>query len=148
MAKQALQLAQQAKLDRLHHNEQDDDEEDEDDEDNDDDDDDDDDDDEEELSSGKTERCEQAQSDKPLIIDLEAYAEEKKEEDHARGAHTDDNVELVHSFVRQTSWVMGEEDTTPGVPMESSIHSWNGPRRTRSRRRLLPKRSPRISSPK
>eukprot|EP00977_Amphora_coffeiformis_P009436 scaffold2181_cov153-Amphora_coffeaeformis.AAC.2 len=136
MAKQALQLAEQAKLDRLHHHEHDDD----DDEDNDDDDDD-----ENERQTDSLERPEQAPIANKPSSDLETYAEEKKEEEHAR-THNDENIELIHSFARQTSWVMGEEDTTSGVQMESSVRSLEEPRRTRSRRRFLPKRSPRVIS--
>ena len=118
MAKQALQLAKQAKLDRIQQHEQDDD------------------DDDDDPQFDNSEHPEQAP---------ETFAEEKKEDGHAR-VHNDENVELVHSFARQMSWVMGEEDTTAGLQMDLDVRSLDGPPRTRSLRRFLSKRSPRVSS--
>ena len=137
MAQQALSMAKQAKLDRLHQQEEDEEE------------------DLEEDDEGVPQNLspvampEQAPEKCRDPLDL---VEEKKEDDSPPLRPNDENVELIHSFSRQLSWVVGEEepehpDGAQGQVVGDGLMMDGPASRARSFRRFLPRRLPRVSSP-
>lgn len=134
MAQQALLMAKQAKLDRLHQQEEDLEDED----------------DDETSPQNPTPVVmpEQAPSKSRDSLDL---VEEKKEEDSMAVSFKDENVELMHSFTRQLSWVVGEEEPVQEDGREDQANDglmMDGPSlRSRSLRRFLQRRPPRVSTP-
>jgi hypothetical protein len=84
----------------------------------------------------------------PRPGEMEEVAEEKKEE----SALHDENVELVHSFAREASWVMGEEANPQNVRAEKGPARFHKNLRRRSqsllrspKRQSLPHGSPKKS---